>query len=61
MKKILKNEQEELPGTILEGCAWKTLTFKAEGAKTVNQFGMTSLKKEQLKENSDLANFSIHH
>ena len=40
-----------------KGCAWKTLTFKVEGAQAVNQYGMTGLNEEQPKGDSDLANF----
>ncbi len=56
-KFTVENSEERVKLSCQEGCAWKTLTFKAEEAQAVNQYGMTSVDEEAPKENSDLANF----
>ncbi len=48
--------------TGIEGCAWKELAFtlKTGASQSVDQYGMTSLKRDEIKEDKSIADFLIN-
>ena len=54
---VVENSEDGVKLSCQEGCAWETLTFNAENAQAVNQYGMTSVNEKEPKKDSDLANF----
>lgn len=56
---LVETTENGLKLTCQEGCAWGELSFSlnAYRRQAVNQYGMTSLKKDQPEKNDGLSNF----
>ncbi len=57
---LLEATGDEMKLTCSEGCAWKQLSFSTSGRKdgqAVDQFGMTTIPRNALKEDPLVSNF----
>jgi hypothetical protein len=57
---LVETSPDEIKLTCSEGCAWKQLSFSStvkSDPQAVDQFGMTTIPRQLLKEDALLANF----